>query len=272
MLLQLNEGSLMLIEARQQLALVLPMWCTLWLAAATWMGRRRALPWLAVAASFVLQTHFTYAYQTVAVAGAAAVAFVVHHRRHPAQLRRPLLWTGAVTLLCWVLPLWDQATGSGNLGAVMGQSGGSARSVGVSQGVRILGESVFVPPFLWPGSMGDLLRSGPRPSLAVAVVALAVWALLLVVAAMSMRRVHRGLAAMAAIGVVALVASVLAAVKIPPTEQFGIIAQNYYWIWPTATFHGHGDRRQRAAWAVLPGCAPGRPAGRPVPCRWRSLR
>ena len=85
---QLNEGSLMLIEARQQLALVLPMWCTLWLAAATWMGRRWALPWLALAASFVLQTHFTYAYQTVVVAGAATIAFVVRHRRRPGE-RRP---------------------------------------------------------------------------------------------------------------------------------------------------------------------------------------
>ena len=86
-LLQLNEGSLMLIEARQQLALVLPMWCTLWLAAATWTGRRWALPWLALAASFVLQTHFTYAYQTVAVAGAATVAFVVQHRRNRGRPR-----------------------------------------------------------------------------------------------------------------------------------------------------------------------------------------
>ena len=29
-------------------------------------------------------------------------------------------------------------------------------------------------------------------------------------------------------------------VKIPPTEQFGIIAQNYYWAWPIATFIGDG--------------------------------
>ena len=80
----------MLIEARQQLALVLPMWCTLWLAAATWMGRRWALPWLALAASFVLQTHFTYAYQTVAVAGAATIAFAVHHRGDLASVVRPI--------------------------------------------------------------------------------------------------------------------------------------------------------------------------------------
>ena len=81
-LIELNEGSLMLIEARQQLALVLPMWCVLWLAAATWSGRAWALPWLALAASFVLQTHFTYAYQTVLVAVAATVAVVLRHRRN----------------------------------------------------------------------------------------------------------------------------------------------------------------------------------------------
>ena len=76
----------MLIEARQQLALVLPMWCTLWLAAAAWVGRWWALPWLALAASFVLQTHFTYAYQTVAVAAASTIAFIVHQRRTGSEL------------------------------------------------------------------------------------------------------------------------------------------------------------------------------------------
>ena len=66
-LLQLNEGSLMLIEARQQLALILPMWCLLWLAAAMWRGDRWMVPWLALVASLIVQTHFTYAYQTAAV-------------------------------------------------------------------------------------------------------------------------------------------------------------------------------------------------------------
>jgi hypothetical protein len=235
-LLQLNEGSLMLIEARQQLALVLPTWCMLWLAAATWMGRRWALAGLALAASFVLQTHFTYAYQTVAIVIAAAVAFVVHHRRDRRQLVRPVVFAAAVVVLCWVQPLWDQVSGTGNLAAVLGQSGGSERSVGVSRGLRILAESVFVPPFLTPGSMGDLLREGGRPSLPAAAVALGAWLILLVVAAVAMRRRHRGLAAMAAVATVALGASVLAAIKIPPTEQFGIIAQNYYWAWPIGMY------------------------------------
>ena len=235
-LLQLNEGSLMLIEARQQLALVLPMWCTLWLAAATWTGRRWALPWLALAASFVLQTHFTYAYQTVAVAGAATVAFVVQQRRNRAALVRPFGLAAGVTAVCWALPLWDQIAGTGNAAEVFGQSGGSERSVGAGRGLRILAESAFLPPFAVPGSMGDLLREGPRPSLPVAIVTLVAWAAALGWAAIALRHRHRGLAAMAAVGLVALAGSVVAVIKIPPTEQFGIIAQNYYWGWPIAVF------------------------------------
>jgi hypothetical protein len=235
-LIELNEGSLMLIEARQQLALVLPMWCVLWLAAAAWMGKSWALPWLALAASFVLQTHFTYAYQTVAVAVAATVALVLRHRRNLRDLAGGMVAAAAVTGACWALPLWDQLAGTGNLGEVFGQSGGSERSVGAARGLRILAESAFVPPFLSPGSMGDLLREGPRVSPPVAVVAIAAWAVLLVAAFVSMRRRHLGLAALAAIGIIALVGSIIAAIKIPPTEQFGIIAQNYYWAWPIATF------------------------------------
>jgi hypothetical protein len=235
-LIELNEGSLMLIEARQQLALVLPMWCTLWLAAAVWTGRAWALPWLALAASFVLQTHFTYAYQTVSVAAAATGALLLRHRRNLRVVAGGSIAAAVGTAASWTLPLWDQVAGTGNLGAVLGQSGGSGRSVGASRGLRILAESAFVPPFLSPGSMGDLLRHGPRVSLPVAVLAIVAWAALLVACLVAMRLRHRGLAAMAAIGIVALLSSIIAAIKIPPTEQFGIIAQNYYWVWPIATF------------------------------------
>jgi hypothetical protein len=236
LLIQLNEGSLMLIEARQQLALILPMWCVLWLAAATWLGLRWALPWLAFVASFVLQTHFTYAYQTLAVAVAATIAFLVRHWSRRAALTRPLLLAVAVVALCWAQPLWDQLAGTGNLTDVLGESGGSERSVGASRGLRILAESVFVPPFFAPGSMGDLLREGSRTSLPSSVIALAGWAGLLALVTVRMGRRHRTLSAMAAVGFVTLAAAVLAAIKIPPTEQFGIIAQNYYWVWPMGIF------------------------------------
>lgn len=235
-LLVLDEGSLMLIEARQQLALVLPLWCLLWLAAATWHGRPWAPPWLVFVASLVLQTHFTYAYQAVVVTLAALVAFVRRRRHDRPVLRRSLAWAAGVAALCWAQPLWDQFAGTGNMGRVLSQGGGSARSVGLSRGLRILAEAVFVPPFATPGSMGDLLRRGPRPSLGVAVGWLAVWTALLVLVTAAARRAGSALGSMAAVGLVAGAASVLAAVKIPPTEQFGVIAQNYYWAWPVGVF------------------------------------
>lgn len=237
-LLQLNEGSLMLIEARQQLALILPMWCLLWLAAATWRGDRWCLPWLAFVSSFVLQTHFTYAYQTVAVSIAAVAAIVVHRRSRLRELARPALATAAVVAVCWIQPLWDQFLGTGNMSAVLEQSGGSERSVGISRGLRILAESAFVPPFFAPGSMGDLLREGPRVSWPGAVLALTAWAVALVAAVWVLRRRQPALVAMASVSLVALASSAYAVTKIPPTEQFGIIAQNYYWAWPVAVFAG----------------------------------
>jgi hypothetical protein len=206
----------------------------------------------------VLQTHFTYAYQTVAVTATAVVAFVVHRRGDRRLLIRPLALTAGVSALCWMQPLWDQLRGTANLAAVLDQSGGSDRSVGVSRGLRILAETVFVPPFAAPGSMGDLLRRGPRPSPGAAVLALAAWLILLVSAAVWMRHRHRGLAALAGIAAVGLAGSVLAVVKIPPTEQFGIIAQNYYWAWPIGMFAtvavaGSALRELLAAVRVLAG-------------------
>jgi len=237
-LLQLNEGSLMLIEARQQLALVLPLWCLLWLAAATWRGERWTVPGMALVASIILQTHFTYAYQTIAVTISAVVALGFRYRSKPAVLGRVAAISAAVTAVCWAWPVWDQVFGTGNMSKVFQQSGGSSRSVGASQGLRILAESAFVPPFFTPGSMGDLLREGDRVSLPSALAALAGWAVLLGVVLVVIRRRNRALAAMAGVSLVALASSAYAVTKIPPTEQFGIIAQNYYWVWPIAIFLG----------------------------------
>ena len=85
-LLEVDEGSLMLIEARQQLAMLMPLWCVLWVAAAAWTGRRWAAPWLLLAASLVVQTHFTYGYETVAVTAAGRSRLVVRHRNRVGEL------------------------------------------------------------------------------------------------------------------------------------------------------------------------------------------
>ncbi len=97
-----------------------------------------------------------------------------------------------------------------------------------------MAESVFLPPFAAPGSMGDLLRGGGRPSVIASAGALAVWGALLVL--VLVRSGSSSLAAMAGIGLVALASAALAVAQIPPTEQFGIVAQNYYWLWPVGVF------------------------------------
>jgi hypothetical protein len=151
-------------------------------------------------------------------------------------MARPGAVALGVAVLCWIQPLWDQFAASGNLGRALGQSGGSDRSVGVAHGLRLLAETVFVPPFFVPGSMGDMLRRGERPTTATAVVTLVLWAAGLVAVWLAARRRQSPIGALAAIAVVALVSSCYAAIKIPPTEQFGIIGQNYYWAWPVGVF------------------------------------
>ncbi len=139
-----------------------------------------------------------------------------------------------IVALVWALPLWDQVAGTGNLGRVSARGGDGGRAVGWVTGVRIMAESVFLPPFAVPGSMGDLLRIGGRPSAIASVGALAVCgraagagagALGLVVA----RGDGRGRARGAGVGGGRRGAD--------PTDQpFGVVAQNYYWLWPVGVF------------------------------------
>ncbi len=249
-LLQLDMGSLMLIEARQQLALVLPMWCLLWLATAVWHGDRWAAPWMVFVASFVLQTHFTYAYQAAAAALSAAIALVVRYRGRLADLTRVAIVTGGVAVVCWLPTMWDQLFGSRNLANVLRRDTGTQEPVGWSRGLRLLAETGFVPPLFVPGSMGDMLRQGSRPSLWASVLALVVWVVLLVLVIVAARRTSSARAPMAAVALVVLGAAAYATAQIPPTEQFGIIAQNYYWAWPVGVFIASPIVGQGVSWLM----------------------
>ena len=249
----------MLIEARQQLALVLPMWCLLWLAAGdvdrATDGRCRGSRF---AASFVLQTHFTYAYQTRRGHGGGDVAL----RRPPSgrDLRRP------------------DPTGSGRRRRGR-RCAGRSRCGTRSPARGNAGERVRPERRLANGRSGHRRACASSPSRRssrrsplparwatcsarargprwlVAVVALIGWTVVLARlgdrhapppprprgdgGGRSSRWPRR----------------CYAAIKIPPTEQFGIIAQNYYWAWPVAVFLGHRRRRQRRAAARTAGSA-----------------
>jgi hypothetical protein len=238
--LEVSMGSWNLVEPRQQLALLLPFWCLLWLCAALVAGWIAALPWTVLVASLVVQTHFTYIPQTLVIVlvGASGVVLAIADRRRRAKTRPALLAALAVGVVCWAQPLWDQFVGTGNLGAVLGESGGRDQAVGWTTGVRFLAATTLAPPFFLPGHMGEFLRPrAPVPSAGVAWAALAVWLMVtLATIVIGWRTRRRPVLSVGAIGAGGLVGAAWAASMIPPTIQFGIVPYNYYWMWPIAIF------------------------------------
>ena len=76
-------GLSWLIDARQQSALVLPLFALLWLSAAMWAGVGIAVPIAVVLASLIIQTHFTFGYPAALVFLAGLVGFVLTTRTSP---------------------------------------------------------------------------------------------------------------------------------------------------------------------------------------------
>jgi len=142
----------------------------------------------------------------------------------------------AVGLVCWAQPLWDQLFGNRNLGAVLAERRAS-EGVGWDDGARVIAGTVLSPPRFWsPGTLGDFELPAGLASSATAWLAVTVWFLLAAASAVVARRRRRPAVAMlAVIAAVALLAALVAAARIPPSV-FGLIPQNYFWMWPTGVF------------------------------------
>lgn len=252
--LEASMGSQALLEARQQIALLLPFWCLLWVAVALWDGRAWALPAAVFLGSLVIQTHFTFVYQVLIVLALSAVAMVrTRSRRAGVRSARELGmgltfgWTAIVALVCWVQPLWDQFFGLGNLGKVLGaggaddagSTGAASLRPGLGGGVELVARTSLRPPFWFPGSLGSALGdepiTGKVQGSAGAWLTVGAWALALVlVAAWARRHDRQSLQALAGVALVTLVASVVAAALIPPAAFTVLPPQNYYWMWPVS--------------------------------------
>ncbi|CAN5701883.1 hypothetical protein BH18ACT3_BH18ACT3_01320 [soil metagenome] len=237
--LEATMASWMLIEARQQLALLLPLWCLLWLTAAMWTGAVWSLPWTVFVASLIAQTHFSFVYQAAAVVLAGSVGFVLAARSggRPPRLWRAIAVSSVVGFVCWAQTLWDQFFGTGNLLRVLAKGGTGAEAVGFSSGAQYVAGSTLAPPFWTPGYMGRYLRPADDIiSARAAWFTMVVWLVVLAAVTMIGRRLGRPpVVAMGVIGASVLTAAVYAAAKIPTTE-FGIVAYNYYWMWPIGVF------------------------------------
>lgn len=237
-----SMGSVPLLETRQQLAMLLPFWCLMWVSAALWSGRSWAAPAVVFFASLVVQTHFTFIYQAVALAAAGTVAFVVGQRargRRPETLR-PLMVAGVTGLVCWAPTLWDQFVGNGNLGKVASQSGSTGDRAGLGVGAELVGDFALRRAFWMPGSMGRSELAPPVVEGSVQVgwaswLTVGAWAaLVLATWAWARANGHRGLAALAGVAGVALGSALMAADRIPPLVFRSYGPQNYYWLWPVA--------------------------------------
>jgi hypothetical protein len=230
-------GLSWLLDARQQFAMVLPLYALLWLATAMAAGVGGAVPWGLVAASLVVQTHFTYAYQGIVIAALGLGAFVLDVRRRPRPgIGRVVAWSVVALVVCWIQPVIDQFWGDGNLGRVLTSADSGRPGAGLGTGVQLLAGGALAPPFWFPGSIGDFLLPYDGISAAAAWATMVVWVGLLGALAVAGFRTGRRAAALAgAAGLGALVAGSVGAARIPPSV-FGLVPQNYYWIWAVGAF------------------------------------
>ena len=150
-------GGLMLRDPYNPWTAVLPMVLCAFLCWSAISGVRWALPALVAVASVAAQAHVSFLLVAVALVVAALVTVVVRAVRDRRRLdaddwhreRRGLAWSigsGAVVgLACWIGPLVDQFTRTGNLGKLLQANGSDSEHLGYDYAkVRLL------EMFQWP--------------------------------------------------------------------------------------------------------------------------
>lgn len=164
---------------------LIPMFALVLLAWDVRAGRWRTLPVAVATASWVAQAHVAYALPVATTfLGTAALMVLDHRRRSPEARRRAargrrhgVVWGVTVGLLLNLPLLIDQATGSGNLGRMLGF--GDQPGQGLGTGARVLVTSFGFPP-AWLRPVNDpfvLLRAPTVVDLLAfgATVGLVVW-------------------------------------------------------------------------------------------------
>jgi hypothetical protein len=252
-----SMGSELLFDAWQPHAMLLPFWAALVLAWALGTGDLLVAPVFVGVASLVVQTHvsFVYALALVAAFGLVGAVWSARSRARTADpsdgagARRSTRWaiaaSAVVAGLAWIQPLIDQATGEGNITALItAGSSGAGATIGPRIGTRIVASVVALPP--WWGRSGfdqtivgtrivdgelDLTTSevagGAATASALVVVALVLGA----VGAFGWGRRSRPILTLAVLAAVAILAAVVTAAVIPVTE-LGFGPHQLRWLWP----------------------------------------
>jgi hypothetical protein len=243
-------GSEALFEPWQPYSMMIPFLCFVVLVWSVACGDLLALPFAAIAASLVFQSHLSYALLVPALAGWAVLALILTVRRIRREtpdawldVRRRVLraasLTGLVLTACWVQPVIDQFSGDGNLGHLLQNASPPKHTVGYDSAARLIASVVALPPWWFrPSIQHTLITSeGWRPpSLLVAVASLAALAAVLAGSAwLAHRREDRVAGRAIVTAAVGLVAGLVTAARIPVTS-LGLEAHLYRWLWPLGAF------------------------------------
>jgi hypothetical protein len=193
-------------------------------------GEARLLPLTVLVASFIVQTHLTF---LAAALGAVAVGIVglLTARPRP-DLRRPLLWTGAVGVVCWIAPLIDQLVHRpGNFVLIVRSATSSTETLGRLSGVKGVIHTVGVPPW-WlqapRNAFQRLIDLNAKPSLLAAVTASLV---VLGLAAAVVAGVRRRSPQLWAAGAIGLFICLAVAVDVSSTPREAALTTQYTLRW-----------------------------------------
>jgi hypothetical protein len=240
-------GSELLIEPRQHHAMVLPFLCVLVLAWAVAAGVAAALPWLALAASLVVQTHLSFVVPAAVVVAAALAWWLwapttgflrTAVDETATDVRRNVGWAALVVVVAWAQPVWEQVrapSGEGNLSALLSAAGEGDGGRGLAHGARSVAAVVGLPPWWGRPGFRDFDPAAGLPGAGATALGLVLVLGVLVGAWLVARRSTRpGLTALSVVAAAASAGALVAASTTPAAEPFGPVAGNYRWLWPTA--------------------------------------
>ena len=240
-------GSALLIEPRQHHAMMLPFVAVLVFAWAVAAGEAWGLTGLVLAASLTLQTHLSFALLTPLVALWALVAFAAWgwRTRRDVEGHRWIAWrgdakrhsliAGAVAILCWVQPLWDQFFGNHNMTNVLTASSGG-ENPGLGNGARLTASIIGIPPFWGRSSFAEFDPGTDLASPLATVVSLVViGAALVAIGVAATRERSRVGVAVVSTAAVAVIGAILSSSRVP-AGSFGLVSGNYRWLWPVGAF------------------------------------
>ena len=146
---------------------VLSSFLLLFLAWVAMSGDSRLLPWIAVVASFLIQTHVGFTPLAVGMVVSATIGAGIAARRSASEQRRFLRMAGfavLAALVLWLPALWGEVvTGSGNLGDIVSYFSATNPGAGVADAARVAALQLDArPDWLFGAESGFIFRTGPR--------------------------------------------------------------------------------------------------------------